>query len=86
MIAADRFPDPPDGVHSERRIERMTFSGGCFWFTEAVYRQLDGVLDVTSGYAGGTEQTANYADLSSDGSVVTRWTERRYPVDFKSEK
>jgi len=36
------------------------FSGGCFWCTEAAFEQLDGVLDVTSGYIGGSADTANY--------------------------
>jgi methionine-S-sulfoxide reductase len=35
-------------------------AGGCFWCTEAAFEQLDGVLDVTSGYAGGNAETANY--------------------------
>ena len=40
-------------------------AGGCFWCTEAVYRQLDGVLAVTPGYAGGTPETANYEAVST---------------------
>src|SRR5437870_11187828 len=37
-----------------------TLAGGCFWCTEAAFEQLEGVLDVTSGYAGGSAETANY--------------------------
>ena len=49
------------------RTERAeaVFAGGCFWCVEAVFRQLDGVLDVTSGYAGGTAETANYEAVST---------------------
>jgi len=36
------------------------FAGGCFWCTEAAFEQLAGVLDVTSGYMGGSAETANY--------------------------
>ena len=36
------------------------FAGGCFWCTEAAFEQLEGVLDVESGYAGGAAETANY--------------------------
>lgn len=35
-------------------------AGGCFWCVEAVYKDLDGVLSVTSGYAGGSAATADY--------------------------
>ncbi|MFK7789821.1 MAG: peptide-methionine (S)-S-oxide reductase MsrA [Phycisphaeraceae bacterium] len=39
---------------------KIVIAGGCFWCVEAVYEQLDGVLDVESGYAGGDAATANY--------------------------
>jgi methionine-S-sulfoxide reductase len=42
-----------------------TFAGGCFWCTEAAFEQLDGVLDVTSGYIGGSADTANYKAVCS---------------------
>ena len=35
-------------------------AGGCFWCTEAVYRELDGVSQVVSGYSGGSAATADY--------------------------
>jgi peptide methionine sulfoxide reductase msrA/msrB len=41
------------------------FAGGCFWCVEAVFEQLDGVLDVVSGYAGGDAATANYGAVST---------------------
>ncbi len=36
------------------------FAGGCFWCVEAVFEELDGVIEVVSGYAGGARETANY--------------------------
>ncbi len=38
----------------------IVLAGGCFWCTEAAFEQLQGVSDVTSGYAGGAQETANY--------------------------
>lgn len=35
-------------------------AGGCFWCVEVVYRELEGVLEVVSGYSGGTAATADY--------------------------
>ena len=42
------------------RKETATFGGGCFWCTEAVLQRIDGVLSVTSGYAGGTKANPTY--------------------------
>jgi len=43
--------------------DTLVLAGGCFWCTEAVYAQLDGVLSVRPGYAGGSAATANYDDV-----------------------
>ena len=40
--------------------EVATFGAGCFWCVEAVLEQVDGVLDVTSGYMGGTVEDPSY--------------------------
>lgn len=37
-----------------------TLAGGCFWCLEAVYDQLKGVVDVVSGYAGGSVTNPTY--------------------------
>jgi len=37
--------------------------GGCFWCVEAIYRDLDGVLAVKSGYAGGHTENPRYKDI-----------------------
>ncbi len=38
----------------------LVVAGGCFWCTEAVFEQLQGVNKVTCGYAGGSADSANY--------------------------
>ncbi len=37
-------------------VELATFGAGCFWSVEARLREVDGVLDATSGYMGGQPQ------------------------------
>ncbi|GGG90062.1 peptide methionine sulfoxide reductase MsrA [Polaribacter pacificus] len=36
------------------KTQTATFGGGCFWCTEAVFQEVKGVLNVVSGYSGGT--------------------------------
>lgn len=38
----------------------FVLAGGCFWCLDAVYRTLDGVDEVVSGYAGGTHPAPDY--------------------------
>ncbi|WP_320535223.1 peptide-methionine (S)-S-oxide reductase MsrA [Robbsia andropogonis] len=40
--------------------EEAVLGGGCFWCTEAVFLQVDGVLTVESGYAGGHVSNPTY--------------------------
>jgi peptide-methionine (S)-S-oxide reductase len=40
-----------------------TFGNGCFWCTEAIFQQLDGVLKVTSGYSGGHIENPTYKQV-----------------------
>jgi|SRR5262245_25479189 len=43
--------------------EVATLGGGCFWCLEAVFEQLQGVLKVESGYAGGITPNPTYHDV-----------------------
>jgi peptide-methionine (S)-S-oxide reductase len=39
------------------------FGNGCFWCTEAVFQQLNGVEKVTSGYSGGHVENPTYEQV-----------------------
>jgi peptide-methionine (S)-S-oxide reductase len=45
------------------REELATLGGGCFWCLEAVFLGLRGVLEVKSGYAGGTVPNPSYQQV-----------------------
>lgn len=40
--------------------ETITLAGGCFWCMEAYFQERFGVVDVVSGFAGGSEEDASY--------------------------
>jgi methionine-S-sulfoxide reductase len=57
-------PSSTSDADSADRAEAV-FAGGCFWCVEAVFEELDGVIEAVSGYSGGTKETANYKAVST---------------------
>jgi len=45
------------------KLELATFGNGCFWCTEAIFEQLEGVEKVESGYAGGAVKNPSYKEV-----------------------
>jgi len=43
--------------------QTATFAAGCFWGVEAAFRQLPGVVDAVSGYAGGHAENPTYQQV-----------------------
>ncbi|MBZ5855796.1 peptide-methionine (S)-S-oxide reductase MsrA [Flavihumibacter profundi] len=75
-----------DLVYAESvgKTDTATLGSGCFWCTEAVFQQLNGVLKVSSGYSGGhvanptyeqvCEKNTGHAEVTQiifDPSVIT---------------
>lgn len=46
-------------------LQTAVFAGGCFWGVDAVFRHVKGVVEVESGYAGGSADTAHYKMVST---------------------
>ncbi|WP_028298308.1 peptide-methionine (S)-S-oxide reductase MsrA [Olivibacter sitiensis] len=42
---------------------KATFGGGCFWCTEAIFKNLKGVSSVLPGYMGGTKENPTYKEV-----------------------
>ncbi len=49
-------------------MQEIILGGGCFWCTESVFSEVKGVTSVTSGYAGGTKETADYETVCTGKS------------------
>jgi peptide-methionine (S)-S-oxide reductase len=47
----------------ENNLETATLGGGCFWCTEAVFDDLEGVAEVESGYSGGHTENPTYQEV-----------------------
>lgn len=45
------------------RTDTATFANGCFWCTEAIFQELKGVTDVTSGYTDGHTKNPTYKEV-----------------------
>ena len=63
-------------------MEKATFAAGCFWGIETAYRRLEGVLDVTVGYEGGSTDNPSYQDVCTGQTGHAEVVE----VDYDPEK
>ncbi len=50
---------------SNAKLDTATFGTGCFWCTEAIFQQLEGVEKVVSGYSGGHVVNPTYEEVCS---------------------
>lgn len=53
-------------------LDTAYFAAGCFWCVEAVYERTKGVVDVVSGYSGGTSDNPTYEKV---GAGLTNYAE-----------
>jgi peptide methionine sulfoxide reductase msrA/msrB len=65
FVASTDLKSVGEAVKKEGEVAVAVIAGGCFWCVEGVFEQIDGVLDVESGYSGGTAETANYEAVCS---------------------
>ncbi|MGO4329783.1 peptide-methionine (S)-S-oxide reductase MsrA [Cupriavidus sp. 2TAF22] len=61
---AVKIPPPAQDEKNAAQTETAVFAGGCFWGVQGVFQHVRGVKQVTSGYAGGAANTAQYEAVS----------------------
>ena len=61
--------------------ETATLGGGCFWCIEAAFKELDGVREVTSGYAGGHVDDPSYREVCSGSTGHAEVVQVAYDPD-----
>lgn len=62
-VASAQEVEAANLMAADKKLEKATFGGGCFWCTEAVYQELQGVYSVTSGYSGGKGANPTYKEV-----------------------
>ena len=63
----EKLPAPTlDETSPTAATETAVFAGGCFWGVQTTYQRIKGVEKTWAGYSGGTKETANYRDVSSE--------------------
>lgn len=50
-------------MNESKNIEKAIFAGGCFWCTEAVFLEIEGVETVKPGYIGGKTENPTYKEI-----------------------
>ncbi len=50
-------------IQESIKTEKATFGGGCFWCTEAVFKQIEGVTETVVGYSGGEKENPTYEEV-----------------------
>ncbi|GLB49710.1 peptide-methionine (S)-S-oxide reductase MsrA [Neptunitalea lumnitzerae] len=66
----------------DNTTETAIFAGGCFWCTEAVFKRIDGVLEVLPGYIGGKIKNPCYREVAMG---ITGHAEA-VKIDYDAEK
>lgn len=61
-LTAYAASQPPPGS------ETAVFAGGCFWCMEKPFDAVEGVIETTSGYTGGTVNSPTYEQVSAGGT------------------
>lgn len=52
-------------MSQQTKNQTAIFAGGCFWCTEAIFKEMKGVVSVVPGYTGGNRKNPTYEQVST---------------------
>ena len=67
-------------------IKTAYFAGGCFWCMEESFEKIEGVLEVISGYSGGTTEKPTYEEVTYKKTGHFEVVEIKYDIERISYK
>jgi peptide-methionine (S)-S-oxide reductase len=59
------IPAPATDVAPAEGLQTAVVAGGCFWGVQGVFQHTAGIVNAVSGYAGGSQMTATYEQVST---------------------
>ena len=63
--ATDKIKKDNNYMTTQPNTAIATFANGCFWCTEAIFEELNGVISAVSGYTGGQTANPTYKEVSN---------------------
>ncbi len=93
MVSAACVTEAPkdEAATAERKVDMegaavAVLGGGCFWCLEAAYELVPGVLDVESGYSGGSKENPSYEQVTTGLTGHAEVVRIRYDPSLVSYK
>jgi|GEM_PF-6507816 len=71
---------------NDKPVQTAVFAGGCFWCMESDFEKLEGVLDVVSGFTGGTHPDPTYRGRHDGHYEAIQVTYDPETVDYRTTR
>lgn len=66
------------------KLQKATFAGGCFWCMVGPFENLEGVIEIVSGYTGGKQPEPSYRDVCQGATGHAEAIQITYDPDLIS--
>lgn len=73
--------NPQDPAPAPESTETATFGAGCFWGVEAAFQNVNGVIETSVGYMGGTLENPSYEDVCTKNTGHAEVVHIKYDPD-----